>query len=306
MKKEKIVLLGGGHGLSAIEKAFIDEKFETSIIVSTTDDGGHTGLLRSELDIPAIGDIRRCLATLVDNTILKHFLSYRFDDIHNVKNVSLGNLMLASLLSKDDLETSLLKLKKELDLPATILPSINYSCDIYAKYEDNTTIKGESHIPSKKRIKDIYYPNKVYITDKVRQVLKQADYIIISPGSLFTSILPNLAIEDIRKIIKKSNAKLIYISNIMNQNKETDNFSILDSVKVIEKKIGRKIDIIISSSSIIDNDKREKYSYELSFPIKESVDKRIIYTPLIDEESEEIIHDYRKVKDIFLKIKDDN
>ena len=221
MKKEKIVILGGGHGLSAIAKGFIDDIYDTTIIVSTTDNGGHTGLLRDELDIPALGDIRRCLSTIIDDELLSSFLSYRFDDIHNVKNLSLGNLMLTSLLDKNDLENTLINLKETLKLKATILPAINYSADVYASYEDGTIAKGEKNIPSKKRIKDIYYQNKIYTTLRVKEALKNADYIIISPGSLYTSILPILAIEDIKRLIKKSNAKLIYVCNIMTQNKES-------------------------------------------------------------------------------------
>ena len=89
MDKKKIVLLGGGHGLSAIIKSFINDNYDTSIIVTTTDNGGHTGLIRKEFDIPAIGDIRRCLTELIDNTLLEELLSYIFDTIHNVKNLSL-------------------------------------------------------------------------------------------------------------------------------------------------------------------------------------------------------------------------
>ena len=302
MKKEKIVLLGGGHGLSAVLKAFIDDKFETSIIVSTTDDGGHTGMIRSEFDVPALGDIRRCLASLIEDSTLSYLLDYRFENIHNIKDVSLGNLILLSLLNNTDLESSMLNLKKTYNLKATLLPSINYSTDIYAKYDDKSIIKGESNIPSKKRITDIYYSERISITDNVKNAIKNADYIVISPGSLYTSILPILAIEEIRKLIKKSKAKLIYISNMMTQNKETDNYSILDTIKVIEKKLNRKIDTILSSSSIIDNEKREKYSYELSFPIKQSDDKRIIYTPLLDETSSQVRHDYRKVKQVIKDI----
>lgn len=303
MKKKKIVLLGGGHGLSSVIKAFISEEYDTSIIVSTTDNGGHTGMLRCEFDIPALGDIRRCLSTITDNQLLKNFLDFRFDKIHDVDNLSLGNLMLLSLLMENDLETSLLKLKKDLNLKATILPALNYSCDICAKYEDETIIQGEINIPSKKKIKDIFYPSKTYITDTVKETLTNADYIMISPGSLYTSILPILAISDIKKILKRSKAKIIYISNIMTQNGETDNFSILDATKVIEKKINRKINNIISSCSIIDHKKREKYSYDLSFPTKPSEDSRIIYAPLVDDNDEYIRHDYRLVKETFDKIK---
>jgi len=305
MKKKNIVLLGGGHGLSAITKGFINDEYETTIIVSTTDSGGHTGLLRSEFDIPALGDIRRCIASLTDSEPIKYFLEYRFDELHEIKNLSLGNLMLLSLLTQNDLEKSLLILKKQMNLKATILPSLNYSCDVYAKYEDNTITVGESNIPSKKKIKDIFYSSKTYITQKVKDALKNADYVVISPGSLYTSIMPILAIEDIKKILRRSNAKLIYISNIMTQNGETDNCSILDTIKVIEKKLSRKLDIIISSSSIIDQKRREKYSYELSFPIKPSEDKRIIYAPLLDENSDYIRHDYKLLEQVFKTIKKD-
>lgn len=305
MKKKKIVLLGGGHGLSAITKAFAKEEYETSIIVSTTDNGGHTGLLRCEFDIPALGDIRRCLSELIDSPFIKHCLDFRFEELHGIKDVSLGNLMLLSLLMENDLESSLLKLKNDLNLNTTLLPALNYSCDICAKYEDQSIILGESKIPSKKKIKDIFYSQKTYITEKVKETLTNADYIIISPGSLYTSILPILAIDGIKKLIKRSKAKLIYISNIMTQNGETDNYSVLDATKVIEKKLNHKIDIIVASSSIIDQKKRERYSYELSFPTKPSDDSRIIYAPLVDENSDYIRHDYKLVEQVFKTIKKD-
>lgn len=297
MSKKKIVLLGGGHGLSAILKSFIDEDYDTSIIISTTDNGGHTGLLRKEFDIPALGDIRRCLSEVTRNKILRKLLDYRFEEVHNIKDLSLGNLILLSLLD-EDLESSLLILKNELSLPITLLPSLNYSTDIYAKYKDNSIIKGEVNIPQNKKIKDIFYDEKTYITPTVKQTLKEADYIVISPGSLYTSILPILAIEDIKKIIKKSKAPLIYVSNIMTQNKETDGYSMDDIIKTIECKIKRKLDIVIASSSLINKEKRERYSYELSFQIKESNDKRIIYADLLDDNSNYIRHDSLKLKSI--------
>ena len=301
MDKKKIVLLGGGHGLSAIIKSFINDNYDTSIIVTTTDNGGHTGLIRKEFDIPAIGDIRRCLTELIDNTLLEELLSYRFDTIHNVKNLSLGNLMLLSLIDTN-LEDMLLDLKEKLNLKATLLPALNYSTNISAQYDDNTTIEGEEKIPSNKHIKRVFYNEKTTITDKVKNTLKEADYIVISPGSLYTSILPILAIKDIKRIIKRSKAKLIYISNIMTQNKETDDYSIIDMVKVIENELKRKIDTIISSSSILDNQKRERYSYELSFPTKESIDSRIIYSDLIDDDSIYIRHSHKKLSEIIRNI----
>ena len=301
MSKKKIVLLGGGHGLSAILKSFIDEDYDTSIIISTTDNGGHTGLLRKEFDIPALGDIRRCLSEVTRNKILRKLLDYRFEEVHNIKDLSLGNLILLSLLD-EDLESSLLNLKNELSLPITLLPSLNYSTNIYAKYKDNSIIKGEVNIPQNKKIKDIFYDEKTYITPTVKQTLKEADYIVISPGSLYTSILPILAIEDIKKIIKKSKAPLIYVSNIMTQNKETDGYSMDDIIKTIECKIKRKLDIVIASSSLINKEKRERYSYELSFQIKESNDKRIIYADLLDDNSSYIRHDSLKLKSVVKNI----
>ena len=300
MNKKKVVLLGGGHGLSAIINSFIDQDLETSIIVSTTDNGGHTGLLRKEFDVPALGDIRRCLVELIKDPTLKNLFSHRFNIIHDIENVSLGNLMLLSLID-NDLETTLLKLKDTLKLDATILPSLNYASDIYAKYEDGEIVKGEENIPSNKKIKDIFYKEKVEITNNVRKVLEEADYIVISPGSLYTSILPILAIEQIQNIIKKSKAKLMYISNIMTQHKETDNYTILDIVKVIEKKIRKKLDVIISSSSPIDLDKIENYSQEFSYPINKSKDKRIKYYDLLDDVCKQIRHDYKKLKEAIKK-----
>ena len=209
--------------------------------------------------------------------------------------------MLLSLIDTN-LEDMLLDLKEKLNLKATLLPALNYSTNISAQYDDNTTIEGEEKIPSNKHIKRVFYNEKTTITDKVKNTLKEADYIVISPGSLYTSILPILAIKDIKRIIKRSKAKLIYISNIMTQNKETDDYSIIDMVKVIENELKRKIDTIISSSSILDNQKRERYSYELSFPTKESIDSRIIYSDLIDDDSIYIRHSHKKLSEIIRNI----
>lgn len=305
---QNILILGGGHGLSAVVEALKDEKdYTLTALVSTSDSGGHTGKLIEEFDIPAIGDIRRNFASSLDNfPLLKEMLNYRFDYLHKEKNVSLGNLMILSLLEKYSLEEIMIRLKKEFQSNILILPLYNKYIDLWARYQDNTIEKKEHLIPKKdKIIKDVFYQEKVSLTNNIINNIKKANAIIIGPGSLYTSVGAVLADTTIQKLVKESKAKIIYICNIMTEPNETDNYDVLNHLNFIENKIG-KVDYVIANKKGLSKTQKEKYAKENSFPVKCNKNKRIIYKDLLDTKQEYVRHNSIKLKKALREIIDKN
>ncbi len=305
---QNILILGGGHGLSAVVEALKEEKdYNLTALVSTSDSGGHTGKLIEEFNVPALGDIRRNFTSSLDSfPLLKEMFDYRFDSLHKEKNVSLGNLMLLSLLEKYSLEETMIKLKKEFQSNILILPLYNKYIDLWARYQDNTVEKKEHLLPKKdKKIKDVFYQEKVSLTNNIINSLKKANAIIIGPGSLYTSVGAVLADTTVQQLVKKSQAKIIYICNIMTEPNETDNYDVLSHLNFIEKKIG-KVDYVIANKKELSLKQKEKYAKKNSFPVKYNENKRIIYKDLLDTKQEYVRHNSKKLKKILRHIIDKN
>jgi uncharacterized cofD-like protein len=259
---KKIVLLGGGHGLSNICGAFKDD--DVSIIVSSSDDGGHTGKIRDEFGCVALGDLRMVLSELVDDP----FLNYRFKKLHEVNNVSLGNLMLLSLFDKyDNVDLMLDEIKKIFKIKPNIYLSTSNPVTLHALCEDGSVIDHERIIgESNAKIENLFV-DKAFCNEKMIEKILEADLIVLCPGSLYTSIGSVLCVDDIKKAIQKSSAKIMYICNIMTQNGETLGFNACDHVEVLEKIMDKKIDKVIINKEKIPLVLLNKYIKENSEPV---------------------------------------
>lgn len=260
---KNVVVFGGGTGLSHLLSGLKLFPVNVTAIISVADDGSSTGVLKRELSIPAVGDIGKVMLTMANgNQDLINLLSYRFDN-PSLENHPIRNIMLAALIEqKGNLTDAIDFMCKLLKINGRILPITEEKVELASIMEDGTRIVGEDSITkSEKKIKELSYDREFKVNKEVLKSLKNADLIIISPGSLFTSILPHLIIPEIQDAINDSNAKKMYVSNLFTQPGETDDFKVSDHLKVINKYING-IDVVIANDKKIPSKTAKKYETE--------------------------------------------
>lgn len=233
----KIVAIGGGTGLSTMLKGIKKITNNITAVVTVGDDGGSSGKLREELGVLPPGDIRSCIAALADDEdLVAKLFQYRFKDCAGLSGHSFGNLFLTAMCSiTGNMVKAVQESSKVLSIRGRVLPSTLDDMRLVAEMEDGSIIKGESNIPeSGKKIKRLYCePDNCKALDEVLYAIHDADLIILGPGSLYTSVVPNLLIKDIAKAVSNAKAKKIYVCNIMTQPGETDGFTVSDHVKTL-------------------------------------------------------------------------
>lgn len=248
---KKLVVLGGGTGQSVLLKGLKQFPFDITAVVSVCDDGKSTGKIREEFNIPAVGDIRRVLIALAETEdIVEKLVNYRFCSKGDFDGHTVGNLILAALTDIGGNLSSGIKLISEiLNMKGEVLPLTDECVTLMGEMEDGEVIEGEHHITlSPKKIKKVFYKEKAKANAEVLEKIKDADAIILSMGSLYTSIIPNLLCKDVVKAIDNSNAKIIYVCNVVTQPGETDNFKASNHVKLLNKYLGkRKVDTLITN-----------------------------------------------------------
>lgn len=279
---KNIVVIGGGTGNSVLLKGLKKYTDNICAIVTVADDGGSTGKLRKELGILAVGDIRNCITALADDEdTMTKLMEHRFSR-GELKNHSFGNLFLAALNEiSDSFPLAIKGLSDVLKITGEVVCVTKENIDLCAKLENGKFIYGESQIPKKvisfnSKIDKLYLnPKNVKANDYAIEKIKCADIIVISPGSLYTSILPNLLVDGIsRAISENKDAKKYYLANIMTQSGETDNFSVSDHIRVIEKHCYYKVfDTCVYSNSVIRENIIENYREENAGVVKEEIDE---------------------------------
>jgi uncharacterized cofD-like protein len=260
--KKKVVVLGGGTGMSNLLAGLKNFPLDISAIVTVCDDGSSTGILREEFNIPAVGDIRRVLVALSETEpLVMDLFNYRFKTTSDLDGHTVGNLLLtASTEITGNLSDGIEALSKVLNLKGKVIPLTEDNVTLMAKMSDGKIIEGEHHITeSKGKIEKVYYKEKPKINIEALNAIKEADLILFSMGSLYTSIIPNLLIKDLIDEIDRSKAKLMYACNMMTQPGETDNFKVSDHIEKLNKYLGkRKLDIVIANNEKI-NRKMAKF-----------------------------------------------
>ncbi|ONI48338.1 hypothetical protein AN643_01975 [Candidatus Epulonipiscioides saccharophilum] len=267
----KVVVIGGGTGLSTMLKGLKEFTSHITAIVTVSDNGGNSGLLRSELNIIPPGDIRNCLVSLANTEpIMKDLLQYRFKD-GSLKGQNFGNLLLAALtdLNEGNFNNAIQITSKVLAITGKVLPVTLAKVNLHATFSDNHEVIGETEIveygkQTQSLIKKIVLkPEDVQPTPDVLNAIENADLIILGPGSLYTSIISNLLVKNLSNAIATSPAKKVYIANLMSQPGETTGLSIESHVKELEKYIGAQvIDAVIISSTKIKKKYIKKYAEE--------------------------------------------
>ena len=310
---KKIVVLGGGTGLSVLLSGLKLFPIDITAIVSVADDGSSTGRLREEFNIPAVGDLRKVLVSLSEvEPLVEDLLQYRFETTSDLRGHAMGNLLLTALFNiTGNLTESLTALSKILNIKGTILPFTEENATLVAHTKDGEIIEGESNITKAfKQIDYIEYKEKVHATKEVIKALKKADLIIIGIGSLYTSVIPNLLDEEVVKVMKSSKAKKMYVSNIMTEHGETDNYAVSDCVKQINKYAAEElIDVVLSNNGKISNHIKKLYKEEKSTPIPLDTDElekmniKVIEDNLVKIVNNQVRHDnIRTALDIFTYI----
>lgn len=314
----KIVAVGGGTGLSMLLKGIKRITNNITAIVTVGDDGGSSGRLREEMGILPPGDIRNCIAALADDEdLVTKLFQYRFKTGEGLEGHSFGNLFLTALIAiTGDMVRAVKESSNVLSIRGRVLPSTLDDMKLVAIMEDGRIVHGESNIPEAKgKVKKLYTdPENCRPLPEVIEAIKDADLIILGPGSLYTSVIPNLLIKEISEEIAKSSAKKIYVCNIMTQPGETDEYSVSTHLNAVINHAGftNIVDAVLVNDTLPAN-LAEKYKQAGSFPVNLDVDNikktgvRIVSKKLIEESKEGLVrhssnrvaraiyHWYRKV-----------
>ncbi len=255
----KIVAIGGGTGLSTMLKGIKKLTNNITAVVTVGDDGGSSGKLREELGVLPPGDIRSCIAALADDEdLVAKLFQFRFKDCAGLSGHSFGNLFLTAMCAiTGDMVRAVKESSKVLSIRGRVLPSTLDDMRLAAEMEDGSIIKGESNIPeSGKKIKRLFTePANCKPLEDAIWAIHDADLIILGPGSLYTSVIPNLLIKDIAKAVHESKAKKIYVCNIMTQPGETDGFTVSDHIKTLisHAQYDKIIDAVLVNTDLPEN-----------------------------------------------------
>jgi uncharacterized cofD-like protein len=321
----RIVALGGGTGLSTLLRGLKEHVFrrtdehasaerpiaDLAAIVTVTDDGGSSGRLRRENRILPPGDIRNCMVALSkDEALLGRLFQYRFHAGRGLAGHNFGNLFLAALTHvTGDFTEAIRVSSKVLAIRGRIFPSTLSNVHLVATLENGRTVHGETRITaSRSPIKKLSLsPRRVRTLPKAVEAIKQADLILLGPGSLYTSILPNLLIPEISNAIAKSKAPRVYIANLMTQPGETAGYALADHLRAIQKHVPhRVIDWVVANRQQVSVDVARRYRAEgaepvaIDFPALQKLGCRVILDNLLEEDGV-IRHNTKRLSRLLLE-----
>lgn len=278
LRGPRIVVLGGGTGLSTLLSGVKLYTSNITAIVTVTDTGGSSGRLRDEMDMPPPGDIRNCLVALADaGPLIRDLFQYRFNVGEGLKGHSFGNLFITALSKvTGDFEKAIAESSKVLAIRGRVIPSTLDKVTLVGEFMDGAFIEGETNITdAQKPLRNIRLkPENCRAHPEAIDAIENADMIILGPGSLYTSVLPNVLIQDIHNALLRSDAYRVYIANVMTQPGETDNFSIWDHLRVlIEHTDPRIVQACFVNVQLISQEMINKYQGKGAQPVMADLDK---------------------------------
>lgn len=300
---KKIVVFGGGTGISYLLRGLKDFPVDITAVIAVSDNGRSTGKLRKEFHTPAVGDIRKVITNLsqIDEPI-KNMMSYRFKTSSDLDGHAVGNLILTAMLDiTGSLKESIASLSKILDVRHTVLPiSEDSDLTLMGLDENGNVIEGEEEITqAEAKIEKIFYKNEPKVLPEVVEAVNEADLIIFSMGSLYTSILPNIICKDVKKALDKSTAPIMYLCNIVTQPGETDDFTVGDHVKLLNRYLNKKkVNVVIANNEKIEEEMAKRYESEeqkdpvlIDYEELEKIGVELIEEDLIDIDNNTLKHD---------------
>ncbi len=304
----KIVAIGGGTGLSNLLRGLKQYSNNLTAIVTVADDGGSSGRLREELGVLPPGDIRNCITALAkEESLLTELFQYRFPAGDGLKGHSFGNLFLTAMSEiTGDLEKAIAASSKVLAVQGQVLPATLNDVRLWAELDRGQRIEGESKIAEAKgKIHKIgCIPANPTALPPTIQAIKSADYIILAPGSLYTSIIPNLLVPEIREAIAQAPVPRIYVCNIMTQPGETDGYTVSDHIRALDRACGQKLfDTVLVNQGKPSERALIKYTQENSHPVlfdEEDVanlGRKVILENIMSEDRQTnyIRHDFQRL-----------
>ena len=309
----KIVAIGGGHGLSHLLLGLKEYTANLTAIVTVADSGGSSGRLREEFNIVAPGDIRNCLVALADApALMGQLFQYRFAEGEGLKGHNFGNLFLTAMvqLTNGDFQKAVEESSKVLAIRGKVIPSTVRNVHLVAEYADGSRTEGEAKIPNKiAPIKRLHLnPKDAEPTPEALAAIAEADIVVMGPGSLYTSILPNLIINGMPEALAKSPAYKIYVCNVMTQRGETDGFSACDHVRaIIDHSLPKVLDACIINNGVVPEEALKRYRDQDSYPVAPDVEAiksmgyRVIATDLLSV-ADYVRHDSKKLTGALIKL----
>ena len=313
-KGPKIVALGGGTGLSTLLRGLKQYSNNITAIVTVADDGGSSGRLRREIGVLPPGDIRNCLSALADEEkLLTELFQYRFEAGDGLVGHSFGNLFLTAMSEiTGDLEQAIAASSQVLAVRGKVLPATLSDVSLWAELEDGRLIQGESNIPEAQgRIRNLgCVPANPPALPAAIAAIKEAEYIIIGPGSLYTSIIPNFLVPEISQALASSTAPRIYVCNIMTQPGETEGYTVGDHIKAIDRISQQKLfDAVLVHRKSPSSESLQRYAQDNSHPVyvdREEIAKlgrRVVLANVMEEDQDIgfVRHDPYKLARVLLR-----
>lgn len=280
-KNPNIVCLGGGTGTFVVLRGLKEYPCKLTAIVTMSDSGGSNKRIRDEFGLLPTSDIRQCFVALSEENgeagLLRKLFMYRFEKGEGLKGMTFGNLFMAALSDiLGSQERAIRKTGKVLRIRGTVIPVTLTKTNLFAKYENGNLLKEEHFIdePShdgKLKINKIYLKPEAVANPKALEAIDAADVIILGPGDLYTSLIPNLLVKDIAEKLKKTKAKIIYVANLMTKYGQTYNFSTGDHLRVLEKFIGKTIDCVIINNGKINIKALSVYAKNQEEPVRDDL-----------------------------------
>lgn len=270
-KGPRVVVIGGGTGIPVLLRGLKEYTGNLTAIVTVADDGGSSGRLRGDLGILPPGDVRNCLVALADREpLMEELLQYRFPT-GELRGHNMGNLLLAALCGiTGGFDRAVRNFSRVLAVRGQVLPATLADVKLCAEMEDGSVVRGESHIPAcGKGIKRVFLdPGNCFPTEEALLAIREADAIIMGPGSLYTSILPNLLVQGIPEAIARSRAAKIYVCNVMTQPGETDGYTASDHLRALTGHAGQLVDYMVVNTESIPARLAGRYRREGAAPVK--------------------------------------
>lgn len=316
MRKEddpQVVVIGGGTGMPVLLRGLKNLPINLTALVTVADDGGSTGRLRNDMEMPAPGDIRNVIAALSDaEPMLIELIQHRFKEGNGLSGHSLGNLLLAAMTNiTGDFNTGIKEIARVLNVEGSIYPISNDNLSLHAEMEDGSIVSGESKIPlAQKKIKRVFLsPRPAKPLPDAVTAIENADLIVISPGSLYTSILPNLIIPTIGDTIRQSKGKVVYVCNVMAQAGETTGYTAADHIQAIHDHIGsHSVDSIVIHHESIRKTIRDVYEIEYAESVVYDLDRlsamgiEIVSGDIIDYTETTVLHNRERIASLLYSL----
>lgn len=313
MKQKKVTIIGGGTGLPVLLNQLKNYNVDITAVVTVADDGGSSGVLRDYINIVPPGDIRNCLVALSNiPELYQDIFQYRFQSDDNFfSGHAIGNLIIAALTEmKGNIFDAIDTLSQMMQVDGKVYAVSDEPLVLHANFMDGTQASGESEIAKhRKRIKEVYVTDKngdvkgAHARSEVLSAILEADMIVLGPGSLFTSILPNLMIPNVRKALLETKAHIVYICNIMTQLGETESFSDADHVRVLHRHLKEMfIDTVLVNNATVPSEylnqqKGEEYLFQVrhNFDGLKGEGCHVISTNFLEMRDNGAFHDGKKV-----------